>query len=223
MHSRNPDIIDLARRIDRTPNAVALKMVNFASLDPTIERKGMSNVSALDRAVWDKFFNNIDSFLSNESASESTFNEISGLSDHNQAPFKLDPEMEGLDIESTTKLRRGQNYFRRMILSSYNYKCAVSGIMESQILVASHIAPWATHRERRLDPRNGICLNSLLDKSFDSGLISFSDDYEMLFSRNLSESSIQIISRMGRKLSLPEKFRPDLDLLREHRRRFNFL
>ena len=30
LHSRNPDIIHLSKLIDRTPNAVALKLVNFA-------------------------------------------------------------------------------------------------------------------------------------------------------------------------------------------------
>jgi putative restriction endonuclease len=51
MHSKNPDIVQLSQEIGRTSNAVALKMANFASLDPTIDRKGMPNVSALDKAV----------------------------------------------------------------------------------------------------------------------------------------------------------------------------
>jgi putative restriction endonuclease len=55
MHSRNQDIIALAERIGRTPNAVALKMVNFASLDPSLDQKGMANVSRLDRQVWDNY------------------------------------------------------------------------------------------------------------------------------------------------------------------------
>ncbi len=34
MHSRNPAVAALASAIERTPSAVALKLVNFASLDP---------------------------------------------------------------------------------------------------------------------------------------------------------------------------------------------
>lgn len=34
IHKANPDIIILAKNIGRTPSAVAMKMVNFASLDP---------------------------------------------------------------------------------------------------------------------------------------------------------------------------------------------
>lgn len=36
LHSRNRDIIELAQLIGRTPGAVAMKLVNFASLDPAI-------------------------------------------------------------------------------------------------------------------------------------------------------------------------------------------
>jgi len=36
--------------------AVALKMTNFASLDPTLKQSGMTNSSRLDREVWTEFF-----------------------------------------------------------------------------------------------------------------------------------------------------------------------
>ena len=34
LHGRNPEIIHLATKIDRTPSALAMKACNFASLDP---------------------------------------------------------------------------------------------------------------------------------------------------------------------------------------------
>jgi hypothetical protein len=40
LHSRNPEIVKLARIIGRTPSAVAMKLVNFASLDPAIINTG---------------------------------------------------------------------------------------------------------------------------------------------------------------------------------------
>jgi hypothetical protein len=67
MHSRNKDIISLATKIGRTPSAVAMKLVNFASLDPEIVnsgRVGLGNASAMDRLVWDKFQNNWDAEIS---------------------------------------------------------------------------------------------------------------------------------------------------------------
>jgi putative restriction endonuclease len=67
LHSRNPEIIELAQLIGRTPSAVAMKLVNFASLDPAITntgRKGLSAASNLDREVWAEFQNDWESQVS---------------------------------------------------------------------------------------------------------------------------------------------------------------
>ncbi len=57
IHNRNPEIIKLANLIDRTPSSVSYKLANFASIDPSLQRKGASNVSKLDIDVWKEFFN----------------------------------------------------------------------------------------------------------------------------------------------------------------------
>jgi hypothetical protein len=61
LHGRNKRVIDLANLIGRTPDALAMKCVNIASLDPRIRasgRSGLSNASALDREVWSEFHAN---------------------------------------------------------------------------------------------------------------------------------------------------------------------
>jgi len=63
MYARNPDVVAVADAIGRTANAVALKMTNFASLDPTLKQRGMSNHSRLDEVVWTEFFENPDQFF----------------------------------------------------------------------------------------------------------------------------------------------------------------
>jgi transcriptional regulator with XRE-family HTH domain len=58
LHSRNADIVALARAIGRTPGAVAKKLVNFASLDPAQQArgiKGLANTSNLDKKLWEEF------------------------------------------------------------------------------------------------------------------------------------------------------------------------
>jgi len=40
LHQRNPEVIKLAGEIGRTASAVAMKLVNFASLDPAIRASG---------------------------------------------------------------------------------------------------------------------------------------------------------------------------------------
>ena len=55
---RNKEIVELAKVIGRTSDAVAMKMLNISSLDPAITstgRVGLGNASALDREVWAEF------------------------------------------------------------------------------------------------------------------------------------------------------------------------
>jgi putative restriction endonuclease len=97
----------------------------------------------------------------------------------------FDITKEGEDKISLTKQRKGQDYFRRMILANYGGRCALTGIDIPQLLLASHIIPWAdkSHKKDRLNPCNGICLSALYDKAFDQGLITISpDDYCVVLS-----------------------------------------
>jgi hypothetical protein len=57
-HARNAEVQELASQIDRTPASVALKLCNFASLDPKHQARGvagMGNTSRQDREIWDDF------------------------------------------------------------------------------------------------------------------------------------------------------------------------
>src|SRR3546814_20257900 len=61
LHGRNKKVIELAGLIGRTPDAVAMKCVNIASLDPKVRargRSGLSNASALDRQIWNEAHEN---------------------------------------------------------------------------------------------------------------------------------------------------------------------
>lgn len=216
MHSNNPEIIALAKTIDRTPSAVAMKMVNFASLDPTISAKGMSNVSKLDREVWDKFFANIDEYLSSTQSSDDGFGE------RPQEIFVPTDDFGADDILVVAIARQGQQKFRKMVLASYDNRCAISGLGDQRLLIASHIAPWAALKNRRLDPRNGICLNALWDRAFDRGLVSLTDNLELVFSEKLSSLTREKLESTGSQFQPPSKFGPDTELLAAHRKRFGF-
>jgi putative restriction endonuclease len=58
LHKGNPEIIEAAEALHRTPSAVAMKLVNFASFDPAQRSrnvKGLVNASRQDRALWEEF------------------------------------------------------------------------------------------------------------------------------------------------------------------------
>lgn len=63
IHKRNTEIIQLSKKLGRTPSAVSLKMANFSALDPTIPQKGMGNYSKSDALLWEEFFDNPTLFL----------------------------------------------------------------------------------------------------------------------------------------------------------------
>ena len=129
-------------------------------------------------------------------------------------------------VVSQVKRRKGQDYFRRMILANYGGRCALTKIDIPQLLLASHIIPWSdkSHTKERLNPCNGICLSALYDKAFDKGLITFSpDDYTVLLSSALRENNTkEYFDRhfgciAGSSLTLPTKYQPDRDFLAYHR------
>jgi putative restriction endonuclease len=63
MHARQPVIVQLAERLGRGANSVAMKLGNMASLDPALKTrgiKGLDRASALDRDVWEEFHDNLN-------------------------------------------------------------------------------------------------------------------------------------------------------------------
>lgn len=140
------------------------------------------------------------------------------------AYFDITKEEE--DQLSIAKRRKGQDYFRRMILANYGGRCALTGISVPQLLLASHIIPWAdkSHKKDRLNPCNGICLSALYDKAFDKGLFTISpDDYTIQLSSALREYGTQEYfdkqfgSISGKQIAMPIEYKPNRDFLAYHR------
>lgn len=211
IHARNPSIIQLASHIDRTANAVALKLVNFASLDQTIEQKGMGHVGDLDKQVWREFFDE----LKNPALDPAEQN--NGFAEQPDSEFMLEG-IHGYDVDVMSTRRINQQFFRKLVLASYNSKCALSGITAPELLVAGHIVPWSRNPSLRTDPRNGICLNSLFDKAFDRGLITFDEQLRLVFSSKLPWETVGKMKGMAsEQLILPSRFRPNAEYFEYHR------
>ncbi len=228
LHSRNPEIIQLAKLIDRTPSAVAMKLVNFASLDPAITstgRAGLGNAGALDREVWEEFHEDWEklalecTLLNAQLRKQSDVEKMTELDVTEQEGLK---DFTGETKRVMTEQRIKQHFFRRAVLSSYRGRCCLSGLSDARLLMASHIVPWSDDKANRLNPSNGLCLSAIHDKAFDRGLITLTDEFEVMLSGQLKRNGDAFVAQIflpleGRKIELPEKFVPDIVFLTRHR------
>jgi putative restriction endonuclease len=187
MHSTNKDVIHLANLIGRTPNSIALRLVNFASVDPVLKArgiKGMDGGTKIVQPIWDEFFHNQEElvFLSEQILAQKE--NISIENKYQDVLFDL-KDLKGETAIRQVKTRVNQSVFRQMVLANYSTKCAITGIDIPELLLASHIMPWSKSEEHRLNPENGICLSALYDKAFDKGIIGINKNYEVILSTSL--------------------------------------
>jgi hypothetical protein len=224
MHKSNPTIIAVAEKMGRSPSSLAMKLVNFASLDPVHRArgiKGLRNASRADRAIWEDFNSDWNGATD---AAASTILSLPPRTPRSEVPLRI-PSIETDRIVQAVA-RTGQGFFRQAVLSSYGNVCCVTGLTMPELLVASHIIPWKADKQRRLDPTNGLCLSALHDKAFDCGLIAFDDECRLLVggsmrreSRKHPETGRVFLAFEGERIRMPERFTPDPEALRYHRER----
>jgi putative restriction endonuclease len=234
--SKKPIIKDIAERMGRTPGSLAMKLCNLASLDPVHQARGvsgLSNASNQDRAMWNEFQQDRSGLIPE---SEQMLHDLFTADEESEVDFllrdkvRLEPSARLIaptgptEAIATVKVRRGQQFFRQAILNAYGVRCCISGINVPRLLVAGHIKPWGNFPDERLDPRNGLCLSSLHDAAFDSGLITLDEGLNVVLSKGLREFFPQpaleqsFVPFEGRRIQLPNKLaEPSQDFLAYHR------
>lgn len=233
MHSRNPDIVHFAKLIGRTPSALAMKLTNIASLDPAIVesgRKGLSGASATDSAMWSEMQRDWSRFSVESQSRVDAL--IAGSDVHLAEPLTTsnddisngEIDFSAEDKIAQTRIRVGQQFFRRSVISAYQGRCCITGLTEARLLVASHIVPWRSDKINRLNPRNGLCLSVLHDKAFDQGFFTLTPDFRIRNSTRMNtmvSNSFAIdwlVGLEGKTIEIPQKFRPLESFLDWHSR-----
>lgn len=110
--------------------------------------------------------------------------------------------------ESIVKSRVGQGIFKSRILNKFNGKCLITGISIEKCLIASHIKPWAVcTNEERLSENNGLLLSATYDRLFDSGLISFKENGNIIISGTIDDYNREkLYLSNDLKITLPDDF-----------------
>jgi putative restriction endonuclease len=108
-----------------------------------------------------------------------------------------------------------------MILASYNNTCCITGIQQPEFLIAGHIRPWGIDEKNRINPRNGIAINALHDKAFETGLITITPEYKIKVSSILKKQKSMAVENYflkyeNKDIILPSRFLPDKEFLKYH-------
>jgi putative restriction endonuclease len=224
MHSRNVEIVHLAKIVGRTPSSVAIRLTNFAHVDPYHQKRGVKGMSGGRRQVepiWNEFINDKEKLVFE---SERILAEKENMTIETKfAEILYDTRnLKGETKIREVKTRVNQNFFRQVVIANYSGKCAITGIDIPDLLVASHIIPWSKNEEERLNPENGICFSALYDKAFDKGYIGINEKLKILISSQLKNKekedyySKYFSHLSGTRIFLPNKYHPKKEFLQYH-------
>ena len=208
----------IAEKIGRSPASLAMKLCNFAAIDPIYQGKGLRSYALLDKAVFDEFQHNWAA-LSKEAE------DILGL-----RLFEVGDE-DNLHIGpqrgkhySEVLEKNGRFFFRRAVLAAYDNTCCISGVTNKRLLVASHIKPWyiCNKQTEGANPANGLCLNSFYDRAFDEGIFTIDKHLKIWVSNKVRKEYKDECTQKwlycleGQKITSPSRFRPRNDFLEYH-------
>jgi putative restriction endonuclease len=200
LDQRTPEVKLLAKALGRKDGSVAMKLANFASLDPKITgsgRKGLDGASKLDKAIYAQFGEDWNGFVLragkiwHEQVGEPRSDESAELLKDERTDFRYEPYSGKSETDRVVAQRVGQGFFRRAVLANYDEVCCVTGIGDPRLLIASHIRPWKEDTENRHNPANGFLLSATMDKAFDCGLLTITRSGRVRISRQLIESGNQ--------------------------------
>jgi putative restriction endonuclease len=220
IHNRNPQIIELAKAIGRTPSAVSWKLANFARLDPTLRKRKIAGAAHGARAevgIWNEFNDDWEK-LSFES--ESLLHQMTGRRGRITDEARELPE--GKSRQALIRTRVNQGFFRTAVLTAYDTRCCITGLSIPELLTASHIVPWSVDEKNRTNPSNGLCLNALHDRAFDCGLLTVTTDLKVKLSPRLQKNPSDMAARgllqsyENVSISPPRHFTPGVEFLRYH-------
>jgi putative restriction endonuclease len=230
-NAKNSEVIKLSRLLNRTPGAVAYKLVHFSGLDPYHKNrglKGLANPGNNAINIYNEFRNNWDDMLYESevllaSYQNQTIEEVF-LDKEEIKKFDIDilSGKQGLDVQRLIKTRVNQSLFRKVVINNYSNACAICGLDIESLLVASHIIKWSVDKPQRLNPENGLCLCSIHDKAFEVGFIGIQSNYKIVVSKSLTNiKNIETFDALFKRhenesIILPDKFYPNKYFLEQH-------
>ena len=186
VNNSNQTIKDAAAIMERSPASLKMRICNLAALDPDFlatGRAGLASVANLDREVYAEF-------SSDWQRLSSTAEELLGLPIFDIAePIYNGPDKRRRKTYAEISDKQARRFFRKSVIAAYEGRCCISGMTIPQMLIASHIKPYAVSdiQTERANPANGLLLNAFYDRAFDQGLMTVLPDLTILISDQVKE------------------------------------
>lgn len=221
VNNSNQVIKDAAEVMGRSPASLKMRICNLAALDPDFlatGRAGLSRVAKLDQEVFAEF-------SSDWLRLSSTAEELLGLPIFDIAePVYNGPDKRRKKTYAEISEKQARRFFRKSVIASYEGRCCISGMTIPQMLIASHIKPYASSdvKTERANPANGLLLNAFYDRAFDQGLMTVLPNLTIMISDQVKEVYTDERTREwlyaieGTKIKRPARFAPRRDLLEYH-------
>ncbi len=136
--------------------------------------------------------------------------------------FMAEKVQQDSELPDTTRLaivkaRVGQGLFREEV-SKVERFCRLTGVEDSDHLIASHIKPWKDSDNReRLSGQNGLMLTPTPDHLFDKGFISFEDDGRLLYAPRANREALDKMKIPKEGFNAGRFTSAQVDFLRYHR------
>lgn len=218
VNNSNRQIALMAELIGR-PNANSLKakIGNFGCFDSNLSASGLGHSSRLDETVWNEY---------NGRWQELEIDALRLIEEYQSARRDINPDIPSIPIgrerETVIKQRTNQYLFRNMVLSAYNNSCCITGLARQELVEACHIINWSDDNQNRLNPCNGLAMNTLFHKAYDKYYLGITPDCTVVISDRLYDG----LSNDGKdrtyglfnpynkvRIIMPRKFKPDNALL----------
>jgi putative restriction endonuclease len=119
---------------------------------------------------------------------DETEGDVTYVEEQQEAAIAGRTDIGATEKQQLVKARRGQGVFKANVRLN-EQACRVTGVSDPLHLRASHIKPWKDSNDaEKLDGCNGLLLAPHIDHLFDRGLMSFTNEGNVLVSGRLDPS-----------------------------------
>lgn len=183
----SPLISKMGDLLGRTPHSVHRKLEDIRSNEPSYIASGRkpTNCASLVKDVWSSLYSDYDRTAACIDNAYLAVSKGSAI----VSEMSVEPEVQpGQDIPVEATCRGGQQVFRRLVAGNFDRRCCITGLAAGELLVASHIKPWAESSPfEKTDPCNGLYLNRLHDALFDRHLMTLDEDMRVVYADSVRD------------------------------------